>query len=300
MSQTKRKAGVRRLSTVGCSRGGALRITLGIVLALAGGGWASAQTPVAVDDAFTARSGFILQVEAPGIMENDHDGGGEPPPSQPAVATLDSDVSNGLLVLYGDGSFDYTSNVGFSGVDTFTYHFVNPVGTSNTATVSIAVDGCEAGVAPTQWVCWVEEAYLAKVVELGLSTFVESFESDAAWGTAREPAAQPSIVSQGITWASNYSFNGVSTGPGPARGGLWGFFSDPHGDTSGLPADRIYDGFTAAAASPDALLGVGGWLVASQLGARIDLIVTHGGGGTTTVGFPKFVNCKRSFFFTSS
>ena len=105
------------------------------------------------------------------------------------------------------------------------------------------------------------------------------------------------IRDRGITWASNYSFNGVSTGPGPARGGLWGFFSDPHGDTSGLPADRIYDGFTAAAASPDALLGVGGWLVASQLGARIDLIVTHGGGGTTTVGFPdNNVSYNHEFF----
>ena len=44
---------------------------LGIVLAIGGAATVSAQSPVAVDDAYTARSGFILQVEAPGVLEND-------------------------------------------------------------------------------------------------------------------------------------------------------------------------------------------------------------------------------------
>ncbi len=228
-----------------------------------------AQAPVAANDAYTARSGILLQVEAPGVLENDFDFGAEPPPPADAMATLASDVSFGVLVFNGDGSFDYTSNVGFVGVDTFSYSFVDGSGTSNIATVTLTVDGCEAGVAPTQWVCWAEQSYLAKVAELGLSTFSEGFEDDVAWGAARAPATMPSVLSRGITWASNFSFNDITTGFGAAHSGDWGVYSLPHGDQSGPFGTPIHDGFTGTASSPDALLGVGGWLVGSQIGSSV-------------------------------
>ena len=244
-----------------------------------------AQSPVAVDDAYTALSGAMLQVEDPGVMENDHDGNGEPPPPPTAVASWSTYVSHGVLVLRDDGSFDYTPDHGFVGVDTFTYSFVDGSATSNIATVTISVEGCEPGLAPTQWVCWVEQAYYAKAVELGLSAFVESFEDDVTWGAVRAPTTVPSVVSQGITWASNFSFNNITTGGGQARGGDWGFYSLPHGDQSGALTDPVYDGFTGAASVPDSLLGVGGWIVASQVGSRVDFIVTHDGGATTNAPF---------------
>ena len=253
---------------------------------LAAAGVVHAQTPVAVDDAFAARSGFLLQVEAPGVLENDHDGGGEPPPSGTPVVHFVSGADFGTLVLFADGSFDYTSNVGFIGVDTFTYYFVNDVGTSNTATVSITIDGCEPGVGPTQWVCWVEQAYLSKAAELGLSTFVEGYEDDVTWAAAREPATTPTVTSQSITWTSNLATNNVATGDGPQRSGTWAFFSLPHGDLIGAPGDRTHDGFIGTAPSPDSLLGVGGWIVSSQVGAQVDFIITHDGGATTNPGFP--------------
>ncbi len=249
-------------------------------------GTVAAIPPVAVDDFYNARSGVLLQVEAPGVMENDYDFGGGPPPPPSAMATLASDVTHGALFFNGDGSFDYTSDVGFVGVDTFGYYFVDATGTSNTATVTITVDGCKPGVAPTQWVCWVEQSYLAKAAEIGLSTFVEGFENDLTWALARAPVTVPSVTSQTVTWASNFSFNNITTGFGAARSGDWGIYSLPHGDQSGAPGDRIYDGFTGTAASPDSLLGIGGWLVASQIGARADLIVSYDGGTTVTAGFP--------------
>ena len=284
--------------------------SLPIVIAcvmLSTAGSAAAQAPVAVDDLYTAPSGFLLQVEAPGVLENDHDGGGEPPPPPTAVATLVSDVTHGLLFLNGDGSFDYTSDPDFIGNDTFTYYFVDGTATSNTATVTITVDGCEPGVAPTQWVCWVEQAYLAKAAELGLSTFVEGFEDDVVWAAAREPATAPNVTSQTITWTSNHAPNEVSTGDGPQRSGGYAFYSLPHGDqTVTQPGDRIYDGFVGTAAGPNSLLGVGGWFV-GQVGSRIDFIITHGGGSTTTPGFPdhnmtyihKFFGFIDTFGFTS-
>ena len=218
-------------------------VTVCFLLATAGA--TSAQTPVAVDDFYNADSGFLLEVEAPGVMENDHDGGGEPPPPPTAVAHLDTDVTHGLLLLNGDGSFTYTSDIGFVGEDSFTYHFVDGTATSNVATVTITVGGCEQDLLPTQWVCWVEQAYLARAAGLGLSTFVESFEDDVAWGAVRSPATAPNVTSQSVTWASNFSFNNITTGFGATRSGEWGVYSLPHGDQSGPPASFIHDGFTA-------------------------------------------------------
>ncbi len=247
---------------------------------------ATAQTGVAVDDAFATASGQLLQVEAPGVLENDHDGDGEPPPSPTAVARRVANVGNGTLVLNLDGSFDYTPADGFVGTDTFTYYFEDGPATSNTATVTITVNGCEPGVELTQWVCWVEQAYLLKATELGLTAFAESFESDAEWGVARAPTTVSSVTSRTVTWASNFAFNNVTTGVGPARSGDWGFYSSPHGDQSGALTDPVRDGFTGTASAPDGLLGAGGWIMASQVGARLGFIVTHDGGATTNVGFP--------------
>jgi Calx-beta domain/Bacterial Ig domain len=257
-----------------------------VILVICVAGSAAALTPFAADDFYNAPSGFLLQIEAPGVMENDHDGGGEPPPPPTAVATLVDPAGHGLLIFYGDGSFDYTSDPGFVGIDAFTYYFVDGTATSNTATVSITVDGCELGPGPTQWVCWVEQAYLAKAAELGLSTFVEGFENDVTWAASREPATTPTVLSQTVTWASNFAANNVSTGDGSQRSGYYAFYSMPHGDpTASLPSDRIHDGFTGTASSTNALLGVGGWLV-GQIGSQVDLIITHGGGSTTVPGFP--------------
>ena len=87
--------------------------------------------------------------------------------------------------------------------------------------MTLTVDGCEPDALPTQWVCWVEQAYLAKAAELGLSTFVEGFEDDVAWATARAPSTAPSVVSKGITWQSNLGTNDITTGGGTARNGDW-------------------------------------------------------------------------------
>ena len=209
-----------------------------------------------MDDAFTTASGQLLQVEAPGVLENDHDGGGEPPPSPTAVARLVANVGNGTLVLNGDGSFDYTPDRwALSGPTLSRITSRTVPATSNTATVTITVNGCEPGVAPTQWVCWVEQAYLLKATELGLTAFAESFEADAEWGVARAPTTVSSVTSRTVTWASNFAFNNVTTGVGPARSGDWGFYSLPHGDQSGALTDPVRDGFTGTASAPDGLLG---------------------------------------------
>ena len=67
----------------------------------------------------------------------------------------------------------------------------------------------------------MEAPYLAKIGELGYSTFQEGFESDAAWGTVREPTTALSVISQGIAWQTNHrdppASNEITTGTGPDR-----------------------------------------------------------------------------------
>jgi len=114
-----------------------------------------------------------------------------------------------------------------------------------------------------------EGAFLAAVA--GSSTVFEGFEDDAAWGQARMPDAVASVTSQGVTWTSNHPTNRVTTGPGPARTGAWGFYSQPHGDPdAAAPTDFIRDGFMGSA--DRTLVAVGGWFTGTA-GGRLAVIL---------------------------
>lgn len=94
--------------------------------------------PVAVDDTYTMVAGTSLSVAAPGVRANDVECGDSP---QVVAGPL-----NGTLVFNGDGSFEYSPNPGFSGVDVFRYSIAgsgpNPLRGS-----AAAVRGAPRGVA---------------------------------------------------------------------------------------------------------------------------------------------------------
>jgi VCBS repeat-containing protein len=90
--------------------------------------------PAAVDDAYATAFETVLNVPAPGVLGNDSD-----PDGDAITALLDADAAHGSLVLNADGSFTYTPDVGFSGIDTFTYHATDGALDSNVATVTITV-----------------------------------------------------------------------------------------------------------------------------------------------------------------
>ncbi len=87
------------------------------------------------DDGFRVDTGETLTVDAPGILANDVDGDGDP-----LVALLVDGPSHGTLALEIDGSFTYTPDADFSGVDGFTYRANDGQADSNQATVTITVD----------------------------------------------------------------------------------------------------------------------------------------------------------------
>lgn len=76
--------------------------------------------PVAVDDSYEAGFNFTLQKSAVnGLLSNDTDANGNGTMSvQTAPVT---NPTNGSVTLNADGSFSYTPNNDFIGVDTFTY-----------------------------------------------------------------------------------------------------------------------------------------------------------------------------------
>ena len=81
-----------------------------------------------------------------GVLDNDHDPN---PDAGPLAAELLEAPANGTLTLNADGSFAYTPNAGFIGIDHFTYQANNGTILSNVATVEIAVSGLVGTPAPS-------------------------------------------------------------------------------------------------------------------------------------------------------
>jgi VCBS repeat-containing protein len=95
------------------------------------------QAPVAVDDGYGTTEEVPLVVSAVnGVLANDTD-----PEQSPLQAVLSSDVTNGVLNLNADGSFDYTPDLNFFGIDSFTYWANDGSSNSNLATVTLTVNG---------------------------------------------------------------------------------------------------------------------------------------------------------------
>ena len=93
--------------------------------------------PVASDDTFEMFADQGLDVVAPGLLTNDMD-----PDGQPVTVAGPSPLSgptNGTVTINGDGSFVYTPDPGFVGIDTFTYAATDGTLPSPAATVTIYV-----------------------------------------------------------------------------------------------------------------------------------------------------------------
>jgi hypothetical protein len=90
--------------------------------------------PAAVDDAYSVAENGILVVPAPGVLGNDTD-----PDSGALTALLVDTVGNGSLDFHDDGSFTYTPDADWWGIDSFTYKASDGDLDSNVATVTISV-----------------------------------------------------------------------------------------------------------------------------------------------------------------
>ena len=90
--------------------------------------------PVAVNDSYEAAPSTVLSVNAAtGVLLNDSD-----VDLDALQAVLVTDVTDGTLSLNADGSFDYSPDPGFSGLDSFRYQ-ASDSSLDAQATVSINV-----------------------------------------------------------------------------------------------------------------------------------------------------------------
>ena len=88
--------------------------------------------PIAGDDSFRTDEDTPINST---VVTDDSD-----PDGDDLTWTIDSDVSNGTLVLNTDGSFTYTPDGDYSGNDSFTYTLTDLDGATTSATVNITVN----------------------------------------------------------------------------------------------------------------------------------------------------------------
>ncbi|MRH98900.1 tandem-95 repeat protein, partial [Kriegella sp. EG-1] len=84
----------------------------------------------AVDDAFSVDEDTVLNED---VSTNDTH-------TTATTYALNTDASNGTVVMAGDGTFSYTPDADFNGTDSFTYDVTDINGTTETATVTITVN----------------------------------------------------------------------------------------------------------------------------------------------------------------
>ncbi|HEX6710956.1 MAG TPA: Ig-like domain-containing protein, partial [Rubrobacter sp.] len=112
-----------------------------VCLMLVGAGGASAalaavgnSDPIAKDNGYRVKSGNVLERSAPAVLRNDTD-----PDGDRIFAVRASAPKHGNLVLRRNGSFTYTPNKHFHGIDTFKYTARDGKGGQDTASVKIIV-----------------------------------------------------------------------------------------------------------------------------------------------------------------
>jgi len=94
--------------------------------------------PQAVDDNYSVATNQTLTIDAPGLLANDSDLNGD---ALSVSTTPIVNVAMGSLSLATDGSFVYTPNSDFAGVDNFSYQITDTSGLTDTAQVIITVGG---------------------------------------------------------------------------------------------------------------------------------------------------------------
>ena len=92
--------------------------------------------PVAADDSYEAMQDTILSVPEPGVLYNDYDPDIGPDPLHCSIQTI---PSHGSVILDVNGSFTYSPDLNFTGIDSFTYYVSDGLQNSTSATVEIIV-----------------------------------------------------------------------------------------------------------------------------------------------------------------
>jgi len=160
----------------------------------------------AVNDAYDTNEEILLDIAVPGVLVNDSD-----PEGDPLTVVLSTSVSNGELNLSSDGSFTYTPNQNFDGVDSFTYRATDGPTTSNAATVTITVNPVnDAPVAQDDSENTLENTLV--VIDVLANDY--DVDGDALNIQSFTPGSNGSVVDNGdktLSYAPNADFTGADS-----------------------------------------------------------------------------------------
>lgn len=157
--------------------------------------------PVAQDDSITAYSGVPVTID---VATNDFDMDGNLDPT--SVWAILGPV-NGTVLAYGDGRFEYTSDTGFSGIDTFTYEIRDHYELSDTAVVTIAVNMINPPVADDQAVTTDEDN------AVGITLMGSDVDGDLLTYTIVTLPAHGTVTGSGadLTYTPDANFDGADS-----------------------------------------------------------------------------------------
>lgn len=142
--------------------------------------------PVAVKDRYNMYMDTVLNISAPGVLTNDSDSDGD------SLTTVwIQDTANGTLVLNADGSFTYTPNTGFFGMDGFPYRANDGTTSGNTVWVDIWVYDTSADVCEVLREVWTGLTtatidYLTNMADYpdnpDITNYINGFAPPRNWG----------------------------------------------------------------------------------------------------------------------
>ncbi|MGH3864340.1 tandem-95 repeat protein, partial [Actinokineospora sp.] len=188
--------------------------------------------PNALDDMYSTNEEVQLVVNAAsGVLANDTDS-----TAMTVTTTPVMDVSNGTLMLNADGSFTYTPDLDFAGMDSFVYEVCDTEPLCSTATVTITVNGIND--APT----FTGGPDVMVAEDAGAQTV-------AMWATAISPGGGADEAGQVLTFNVTNNTNPALFSVGPAVDGTSGdltFTSAPDANGSAdITVVLMDDGGTA-------------------------------------------------------
>ena len=163
--------------------------------------------PIGVDDLYAAEEDTPLIIPtAFGVVSNDIDIDGD-------TLTIDSSTStsNGTLSLNSDGSFEYTPNANYTGMDSFTY--VATDGIEVTMTVTVTIDVRPENDAPTviDHMFTTNEDVPLVVPAPGLLTGAMDTEGDTLFPSVVADPSNGTVVVNAdgsFTYTPNENYNG--------------------------------------------------------------------------------------------
>jgi VCBS repeat-containing protein len=154
--------------------------------------------PVGANDAYVTDEDVELVVAAPGVLQNDTDADGDA-----MTASLLTGAANGTLTLSANGSFSYTPNPDFSGADSFTYSVSDGNGGSDSASVTLTVNGVNDPPVAVEDAYTTDEDVVLSVSSPGLLANDSDPEADELSAAV---VAQPSNGSLLITTVGSFEY----------------------------------------------------------------------------------------------